>query len=387
MAIFFGILATLLITGSLGSTFSDKSQLPYHHTSENVTDIVNKVTEIVANAPAAIIPDTVSQEVAVSILNPALLQTLANISNNQLNFPFQPASSAADDLQKAIKEKEIVAAIMRGDVAMAASEYRNSANTDSEAIVDNALETSSGTKWLSLLKFINYLPKLPEKTKFLNSAFRLLNTPHESITFGCFVKLQMDSPAFRDASDDEKAALIVVQLKLPDFVRDMFWSSVCIRNVFFDELMSAETSEPFMKRRRVFTENVKLWSYRWQFEENNECESFLIKNVVGEHEYLYAADDGLAFDERRRRVYTWLPGGIVLHSDWILEPLKNSTNFNIKNTQRNEYLYAAVGDYAFSQYKRQVFTWIPGDVDAQGEWKLERCTRKTEEITSKIGRI
>ncbi|AFY29172.1 hypothetical protein Cyagr_2051 [Cyanobium gracile PCC 6307] len=86
-------------------------------------------------------------------------------------------------------------------------------------------------------------------------------------------------------------------------------------------------------------------------------------------EYLYAADHK-PFDDDRRRVFTWRPGGSAgSHGNWRLEPVSDGV-VRIFNTYQLEYLYAA--DYKpFDDDRRHVFTWRPGNPVNQGYWRID----------------
>ena len=97
-------------------------------------------------------------------------------------------------------------------------------------------------------------------------------------------------------------------------------------------------------------------------------------------EYLYAADDDLARDPERRRVFTWTNMSTIPDSDpqywektadWILT--EENTGFTLKNVRYNEYLYAAADGLALAQDKRSVFTWKDYDtLGDEGFWFFEK---------------
>lgn len=86
-------------------------------------------------------------------------------------------------------------------------------------------------------------------------------------------------------------------------------------------------------------------------------------------EYLYAATDGMAYNENRRTIFTWRPGDVAYDAYWSIEPYGDA--FNIKNNYYNEYLYAATNGIAWDGDRRRVFTWRPGTADYDAHWYIE----------------
>jgi 1-phosphatidylinositol phosphodiesterase len=99
------------------------------------------------------------------------------------------------------------------------------------------------------------------------------------------------------------------------------------------------------------------------------------------NEYIYAAGDQFAFDNDRRRVFTWIPGSQVIEGKWDLKHIGNQ-QYTLRNTQTNEYLYTSsykenrpswpaslTGSASFPHY---VFTWRPKSIVMEGTWLLKK---------------
>ncbi len=178
--------------------------------------------------------------------------------------------------------------------------------------------------------------------------------------------------------------------KLPESIKNaVFSSKVCIKNLYQNEYLYAASSDFNYddKRRRVFTwipRDKKDGELKWKIEPYGD--SYSIMNV-GFNEYLYAVLDDLNYDKDRRRVFTWVPGGKDEQSLWRVEPYGD--DIYIMNVKSKEYLYAA--DYAkYDDNRRRVFTWIPGEYIRQGTWKIENCgsihkKRDIQELDGKAG--
>ncbi|WP_264705646.1 ankyrin repeat domain-containing protein [Wolbachia endosymbiont (group A) of Gymnosoma rotundatum] len=180
--------------------------------------------------------------------------------------------------------------------------------------------------------------------------------------------------------------------KLPESIKNaVFSSKVCIKNLYQNEYLYAASSDFNYddERRRVFTwipVDKKDGKFKWKIEPYGD--GYSIMNVEF-NEYLYAAIDDFNFDKDRRKAFTWIPGGKDEQSLWRLEYFPNSGNIYMMNVEFNEYLYAA--DYGkYDDNRRRVFTWIPGGYIRQGTWEIENCEsihkkRDIQELDGKAG--
>ncbi|MFT4327658.1 MAG: ankyrin repeat domain-containing protein [Wolbachia pipientis] len=180
--------------------------------------------------------------------------------------------------------------------------------------------------------------------------------------------------------------------KLPESIKNtVFSSKVCIKNLYQNEYLYADSSgfNYDDKRRRVFTwipGDKKDGKFKWKIEPYGD--GYSIMNVEF-NEYLYAAIDDFNFDKDRRKAFTWIPGGKDEQSLWRLEYFPNDGNIYMMNVEFYEYLYAA--DYGkYDDNRRRVFTWIPGGYPTKGAWRIENCEsihrrRDIQELDGKAG--
>ena len=90
-------------------------------------------------------------------------------------------------------------------------------------------------------------------------------------------------------------------------------------------------------------------------------------------EYLYAADYA-PYDDDRRRVFSYRTGNRVSQGFWDL------SNGLAKNIKQNEYMYAADYD-PYDDERRRVFTWRPGNPVTQGNWKIVNLSFEEDDLT------
>ena len=87
-------------------------------------------------------------------------------------------------------------------------------------------------------------------------------------------------------------------------------------------------------------------------------------------EYLYAVYDGSLYDDQRRYVFMWIPGGRHRHGEWEFSTLNKGETFLIRNVEYKEYMYAVANSLAYDSSRRRIFTWRPKSSDGC-EWYLE----------------
>ncbi|WP_353281274.1 ankyrin repeat domain-containing protein [Wolbachia endosymbiont (group A) of Andrena trimmerana] len=189
-----------------------------------------------------------------------------------------------------------------------------------------------------------------------------------------YVKEVMEMKNYSDVHQEDRSNLEKLKSRLPESVRNaVFSSKVCIKNVYQGEYLYAANGcfdDYGDKRRMVFTwipKDEKNDKFRWKIKPDGD--NFYIVNVAF-NETLYAASNYFNYNDDRRMVFTWIPGGRVVRDVWMIKPDGNSCS--IMNVELNEYLYAA--DYAkYDNDRRRVFTWIPGGQVSQGMWMIEDC--------------
>ncbi|WP_353287768.1 ankyrin repeat domain-containing protein [Wolbachia endosymbiont (group B) of Gerris lacustris] len=180
---------------------------------------------------------------------------------------------------------------------------------------------------------------------------------------------------YSSLDSEKRSDLKRLKSKLPESVKNIvFASKVCIKNIDHNEYLYAASNYLSYDddRRRVFTwipKDEKDDKFRWEIKLDGD--DYSIMNVEF-NEYLYGAVDYFNYDNERRKVFTWIPGGRVGRDTWKIEPIGSSCY--IMNVELNEYLYAAVDHFNYDDERRRVFTWIPKNSKSdQFKWNIEDC--------------
>lgn len=79
-------------------------------------------------------------------------------------------------------------------------------------------------------------------------------------------------------------------------------------------------------------------------------------NKYFQGEYLYVVYDNES-DEYKRKVYTWIPGGRDPVGIWEFSTDDDGKSFFIKNVANNEYLYAGDDSLAYDKSRQNVYVW------------------------------
>ncbi|KAG5667470.1 hypothetical protein PVAND_015450 [Polypedilum vanderplanki] len=159
-----------------------------------------------------------------------------------------------------------------------------------------------------------------------------------------------------------------------------FEGTYCLINRFFDEYLYADAN-PYNyddKIRNIFTfkTHSRPHSEIWELIQVEPYERFYYIKNKERGEFLYAESEDYAFDNDRRRVFTWIPKDDhnKVKFQWKVDfnaPLGEF--FTILNREYQEYLYAFNGS-GLNEYKRRIFTWRrKNKFDIQMLWKLVPC--------------
>ncbi|WP_386086930.1 ankyrin repeat domain-containing protein [Wolbachia endosymbiont (group A) of Norellia spinipes] len=188
-----------------------------------------------------------------------------------------------------------------------------------------------------------------------------------------YIKETMEMENYPKVHSEKRSSLEKLKSGLPESVKNVVFSSkVCIKNIYQNEYLYAANScfNYDNDRRMVFTwiqKNEKNDKFRWKIRPYGD--NFNIVNAEF-NENLYPSSNYFNYDNDRRMVFTWVPGGGVARDVWKIEP--DGDNCSIRNVELKEYSYAA--DYGkYDKDRRRVFTWIPGGKVTQGVWKIEDC--------------
>jgi hypothetical protein len=176
-------------------------------------------------------------------------------------------------------------------------------------------------------------------------------------------------------TSDQKKELKALILQLPEAVRIIVWGFLTrlATKGYSNQYMYATTKgKSFNNDRR----NVFAWrpgggdpDSLWKFSDGSRNAEFLIYNYYF-GEYLYASE--YTHNEKRRHAFTWIPGHYVNDAFWHVD-LQSDCSMRIRSQKYYEFLYTS--DLTHDDDRRYVFTWRSDDVSMNGygnnfSWKL-----------------
>lgn len=248
-------------------------------------------------------------------------------------------------------------------------------------LVVNAAYTNEATNLSNIFWLADHVKSAKHRALILETLWKDIkesNVDHTQIlSMACHLQMYTCECNVDDIETLGRYEDIISQL--PEVVKQMFWGTVCIRNMHYKEFLYTDEEQFDSDRRVAFTWKPKnkymhvIDQKHWHFEENNRCKNLLLQNE--QKEYLYAASDGFTASKQKRRAFTWVPGAIVKQGEWELE-LVSSTGpmvFKIRNIHHNEYLYADKSYEVFDSKRRSVFVGVMGKSGDVGKWEVEVC--------------
>lgn len=177
----------------------------------------------------------------------------------------------------------------------------------------------------NILEFSRNLPSIESGLIALSSLLSCMKTDNsidtdEFMTLASYIKEYMEMPNYPQTEQSMKDIAERMKSDLPSAVRRLIWNG-------------------------------------------DDC---TIKNQYYGN-YLYAAGDGYAYDNDRRRVFTWKPGNMIKQGDWSIKRF-NANGFTLLNRFYYEYLYAS--GFNLDDERGGVFTWRPGGEVRQALWRI-----------------
>lgn len=182
-----------------------------------------------------------------------------------------------------------------------------------------------------------------------------------------------------EATPQQRASYEAMKNEFPSSIKSIIWNQIVfLKNKHFNEYMnSPEPNNAYDKKRLyVFTsrDGSRDSDSRWQFETNDEGQSFYIKSLRFD-EYMFVANkfsfDTSKFrhDYDRRRAFTWRNREKLDSSEfrWIVEPHDDNL-IELKSVQYDEYLFASADTY--NKDWRYVFTWTKKNRIYNGAWEV-----------------
>lgn len=219
---------------------------------------------------------------------------------------------------------------------------------------------------------LSFVKKLGfKKHKFICLSAIINNLRNSTIP----LELPMIAYQIRAAMIGETGALLnsfenLKNLLPPSLIAIVWNPMVTLRNTQFNDTMYSADGENFDRNvSYVFNaasgKSMGTKEY-WRFETSDEGRTFDIFSESSK-QYFFTANDRLAYDKDRRRVFTWRSGGRVIEGKWIIGIL-NAQEISIKSQFYNEYLLAS--KFKFDTARRYIFTWRPRTFDGDCIWKV-----------------
>jgi hypothetical protein len=228
-----------------------------------------------------------------------------------------------------------------------------------DSTIDNEIKEEI-TAWnhealnITLIACQNYMNQLVDK-KLLFS----------NVSFPLAIQIKEALEKLEEIREHESYAGLFEQFKilvddLPLSVVTLIWSS---KTHLFNKYFSGEYlytyANPDGDHRVVYTwlPGGRDETGIWEFSTDDDGKSFFIKNVLN-NELFYAGDDSLAYDKKRRKVFTWNEEASNKTTDerrWIVE-IHGEDEIMLKSKDRGEYFYAGYSGYVVGD-RRQVFNW------------------------------
>nr|CAH7736422.1 unnamed protein product [Callosobruchus chinensis] len=267
------------------------------------------------------------------------------------------------------------------DIIEFATDYSDTINFYMDQIIMETYASSIKNVKI-IINFILSLPDISNEAEAyaaLLQAMRYYNDldSYELLMLAYRIKEVMDKNGSRPLGQHYKDKLKALKNDLPSSVKRLLWSGhECkIRNYNRREYLyaSGDGIAYDRERRRVFTwrPGDQVIECKWKITPRDNGSSFLIQNTHYHYEYLYAASGRFAWDADRRNIFTWRMRNEVDNGYWKLKPRNNAETFEIRNTYySNECLYAAGDGIAWDTRRRRVFTWRDPEF-CPGYWEID----------------
>ncbi|XP_055904180.1 uncharacterized protein LOC129939990 [Eupeodes corollae] len=284
--------------------------------------IFNEIRSSGASDPIKLIELVDSVEAILSKHNDKALMAKAKIMIDNAIEDIEMA--AVSVLKIAMVKNKYIMSKEVDDLTTALAEFRPEvANDVMDGVVDSVFGVVSASRIMENISSQKHIPLVITGLKAIFHRFNYAGNLNNDATLNLAYNL-------RKLTNRENYSQISAELK--------------------DEVVQVLEQLPSCAKNLFFNKRVCFWN-------------------KGRGEYLYAADTSISFDESRRSIYTWHPGGVKPGALFYVERIGDS--FYFKNEEHfDEYMYSVGID--FNKDMRYVFTWIPGNnTDAQSAWGVE----------------
>lgn len=227
-------------------------------------------------------------------------------------------------------------------------------------------------------KILNMIPKLD----VINHRLHLINalitemkfyghSQRKEIFMVAYQLIQTRLAAYITTDENDRLLVIAVEENLPDNIRDLIFTNLCIQNANNKEyLYSGPPSDE--SRRYVFTSIINKFDDTFDFEIEflDKGRKILIKNSHY-REHLYITENGSP-----RTLLSWMPAYLMDNTEahFSLEMIDGAF-FRVRSEHYGEYLYSPINK-THTESNRKVYFRREDKVHTDSTWKIQTCRHR-----------
>lgn len=184
--------------------------------------------------------------------------------------------------------------------------------------------------------------------------------------------IQMRIDVFSRTDENDRLLVISVEQNLPENVRDLMFTNLCIQNANNKEyLFSAQPADE--SRRYVFTSVINKFDDTFDFEIEfiANGSSILIKNSHY-REHLYITENGSP-----RTLLSWMPAYLTENTEahFSLE-IVDGPFFRVRSEHYGEYLYSPTNKTYNESNRKVYFKPKEQKIHSESTWKIQTCRHR-----------
>lgn len=227
-------------------------------------------------------------------------------------------------------------------------------------------------------KVLNMLPKLD----VINHRLHLINalitemkfhghSQGKEIFMVMYQLIQTRVAAYTMTDESDKLLVSTVEQNLPENVRDLIFTNLCIQNANNNEYLYAGLPSD-ESRRYIFTSIINKFDDTFDFEIEfiDNGKRILIKNSHY-REHLYVTENGSP-----RTLLSWMPAYLTDNTEahFSLE-IVDGTFFRVRSEHYGEYLYSPINKM-HTETNRKVHFRREDKVHSDSTWKIQTCRHR-----------
>lgn len=183
--------------------------------------------------------------------------------------------------------------------------------------------------------------------------------------------IQTRLAAYIKADESDRLLVIAVEQNLPDNVRDLIFTNLCIQNAHNNEyLYSGPPSDG--SRRYVFTSIMNKFDDTFDFEMEfiDNGKKILLKNSHY-REHLYITENGSP-----RTLLSWMPAYLMDNTEaYFSLEIVDGAYFRVRSEHYGEYLYSPINK-THTESNRKVYFRPEDKVRSDSTWKIQTCRHR-----------